>query len=86
MLKNNPEIAKAYADYLLCRITQLVVFRVPQGSKGGERTVIVVWPQGLNVLPNDGGLNGQNFLTTRLFNAFLNGERAGVSKTMSKKQ
>lgn len=37
------------------------------------------------MLPNGGGLGNQSYLTMKVFNAFLLGEREGVFKQLSSK-
>jgi hypothetical protein len=84
-LAKEPLIAELYRDYLVCRSTQLTIFRKPTGkSDGSERLVTVLWPMGFSILPREGGLDDQSFITARLFTAFLHGEQRGISRSMAK--
>ena len=78
------EIRPYYEDYLLCRQTQLVIFRKPTRRAGEEKIVTVVWPTGFSTLPRDGGWDEQDYITTRLFAAALRGEQRGVARNMQK--
>jgi hypothetical protein len=75
-----------YEQYLLCRSTQLVIFRKPvKGKKdGSEKIVIVVWPTGLTQLPIQSGVGDQAFLDTRLLASALRGEQNGVARLIEK--
>jgi len=61
-----------------------MIFRKPTKKQGEEKIVTVVWPSGFNTLPDEGGWNDQDYLTTRLFAAALRGEQRGVARNMSK--
>lgn len=63
----------------------MVIFEKPKGKKGEKQITTVVWPTGFSLLPEEGGVDTQNYHTMRLLNAFLNGERAGVARNMAKK-
>ena len=78
------EVRQHYEDYLLCRTTQLVIFRKPTKKAGEEKIVTVVWPTGFSTLPRRGGWDEQDYVTTRLFMAALRGEQRGVARNMSK--
>ena len=78
------EVRPYYEDYLLCRQTQLMIFRKPTKKSGEEKIVTVLWPTGFSTLPDEGGWNQQDYLTTRLFAAALRGEQRGVARNMSK--
>lgn len=78
------EIRPYYEDYLLCRQTQLVIFRKPTKKAGEEKIVTVLWPTGFSTLPNEGGWDQQDYLTTRLFAAALRGEQKGVARNMAR--
>lgn len=69
----------------MCRTTQIVIFEKPKGNKGAKVMSVVLWPSGFSILPNDGGLEEQSYITMRLFQAFLSGERSGVSRMISKR-
>jgi hypothetical protein len=84
-LARKPLLKEHYENYVLCRSTQLVVFRKPTGKKdGSEKLVTVVWPTGFTQYPAAGGLEDQSYLTTRLFAACLRGEQAGCARLMAK--
>lgn len=84
-LGNNPLLRTTYESYILCRSTQLVIFRKPTGKKdGSEKIVTVVWPTGITTWPTHGGAEDQSYLTSRLFAAALRGEQAGVARLMAK--
>jgi hypothetical protein len=76
------EVRPYYEDYLLCRQTQLMIFRKPTKRAGEEKIVTVVWPTGFGTLPDEGGWYQQDYLTTRLFAAALRGEQRGVARNM----
>lgn len=78
------EVRPYYESYLLCRTTQLVIFRKPTKKAGEEKIVTVVWPTGFSTLPRRGGWDEQDYVTTRLFMAALRGEQRGVARNMSK--
>ncbi len=84
-MQEHPIIAEAYQEYLLCRTTQLVIFRKPTGkSDGSEKIVTVMWPTGFSMLPLAGGFEDQSYLQMKMFAAFLRGEQRGQSRMMSK--
>lgn len=84
-LAKNPTLRQVYEEYLMCRSTQLVVFRKPTGKKdGSEKIVTVVWPTGFTSYPQRGGLEDQSYLTVRLFAAALRGEQQGAGRLMAK--
>lgn len=79
----NPELRAMWEDYVLCRTQEFITFRRPE--KGGkERQVTIVWTSGLSVLPDTGGIRDQNYVTMRVFNAFLEGERQGQMRRLSR--
>ena len=78
------EIRPYFEDYLLCRSTQLIIFKKPTKKRGEEKIVTVVWPTGFTALPSEGGWNEQDYVTTRLFAAALRGEQRGVARNMQK--
>ena len=85
--KNNPHLEQLYADYLLCRNVILQVVRMPVkgDKKGAEKIIILHWPTGFNQLPEEGGLNDQEWYTIRIFSAFLRGEQSGVLRQLALK-
>lgn len=84
-LTKNPILREMYESYVLCRSTQLVVYRKPvRGKQGDEKLVVIVWPTGFTQFPKKGGLEDQDYLTVRLFSACLRGEQQGTARTMAK--
>ena len=86
LLAKNPKLKNIYETYLLCRSTQLVIYRKPVAGKkdGTEKIVTIVWPMGLTQLPTDGGIGEQSFLDARLLAAALRGEQHGTVRLMAK--
>jgi hypothetical protein len=84
-LGDNPLLRNTYEMYIMCRSTQLVIFRKPTGKKdGSEKIVTVVWPTGITTWPRMGGAEDQSYLTSRLFAAALRGEQQGMARMMAK--
>jgi hypothetical protein len=85
-LAERPDLKRIYESYLMCRSTQLVVFRKPVkgSSRGEEKIVTVIWPTGFTTYPAKGGWDDQSYLTTRLFMAALRGEQQGTARMMAK--
>jgi len=81
--KDDPVLREKYEAYCLCRAQQFVHFRRPEQG-GKERLVSVVFTTGLAVLPGEGGLEDQDYVTVRLFSAFLRGEREGQIRMMQR--
>lgn len=79
-----PQLRLLYEDYLVCRNQVFVTFRKPDGRKGEERQVVVPFTTGLNFLPDSGGLNDQNFITSRIFAAFLRGDQQASIRLMNR--
>lgn len=77
-----PELRLAYEDYLVCRNQVFVTYRKPDGKD--ERQVVVPFTTGLNFLPNAGGLNDQNYITARIFAAFLRGDQQASIRLMNR--
>lgn len=86
MLAKTPSLKVIYEKYLLCRSTQMVIFRKPVQGKtdGSERIVTVIWPTGFTQFPSFGGANEQEYVDMRLFSSALRGEQQGVAKLMVK--
>lgn len=85
-LKNNPALRKAYENYLLCRTLEFVVFEKPTGKKDGSKQLTtMLWPTGLSVLPQEGGVDDQSYIMMRLFSAALRGEREGAARAMKRR-
>ncbi len=79
----DPDIARLYDEYLICREVQFFSFRRPTGRKdGSEKQVTVLWPTGFSILPRPGGLENQDYFTMRLFAAFRRGEEQGQIRSM----
>ena len=77
-----PLLKLAYEDYLLCRNQEYVTFRKPDGDK--ERQVVVPSTTGLNFLPRAGGLEDQDYITARIFGAFLRGDQQAAIRMMNR--
>lgn len=76
-------LREKYESYCMCRAQQFVHFRRPdQGGK--ERLVSVIFTTGFSILPREGGLEDQDYITVRLFAAFLRGEREGQIRMMQR--
>ena len=87
VLTEKPYLRQYYENYLLCRTTQILVFRKPDKmntKEGAEKIVTVVWPSGFSCWPRAGGVDNQDYITTRLFAAALRGEQKGASRIMSR--
>lgn len=84
-LEKNPQLRVAYEKYVLCRSTQLVIYRKPTGKKdGSEKIVPIIWPTGLTQLPSQGGTDEQRYIDARLLSAALRGEQSGIGRLMNK--
>lgn len=85
-LENDPELYAAWELYQLCRQQQLLIYEKPTGKKDGSKILsTVLWTTGLSVLPHGAGIYDEDYLMTKFFLGFLNGERQGAAKLMSKK-
>jgi hypothetical protein len=73
LVKENPEIARAYELYTVCRAQQMVTHDVMKGGKQLTRTE--PYPVGYNVLPEEGGVLDQPQRLMVFFEEFMNGER-----------
>lgn len=78
-----PLLRQLYEAYCLCRAQQFVHFRRPEQG-GKEKLVSVIFTTGLSLLPQEGGVEDQNYLWIRIFAAFLRGEREGQLRTMQR--
>lgn len=78
-----PLLRALYEAYCLCRAQQFVHFRRPEQG-GKERLVSVIFTTGLSVLPTEGGVDDQSYVTMRIFAAFLRGEREGQLRLMQR--
>lgn len=78
-LENYPEIADAFAAYLLCREQHVVAYQIP---KGKDKTVqkLVPFTVGLHHLPEDGGVLDQPHRLLTFFEMFMLGDRLAFSK------
>lgn len=86
LLSNDPELLYAWDMYLMCRNQQLIIYEKPTGKKDGSKILSTVqWTTGLSVLPNSVGVGGENYLLMKYFHGFMQGEREGAGKLMSKK-
>lgn len=76
----------AWELYQLCRQQQLIIYEKPTGDKKGTKILsTVLWPQGFSILPNNLGVDGENFIMMKYFHGFLMGERDGAVRLMAKK-
>ncbi len=76
----------AWEQYQLCREQQLIIYEKPVGDKkGSKRLSTVLWTTGLSILPNGQGVESEDFFLMKYFQGFMQGERAGAQKLMSKK-
>lgn len=76
-------LRQLYEAYCLCRSQQFVHFRKPEQG-GREKLVSVIFTTGLSLLPEEGGVEDQSYVTMRIFAAFLRGEREGQLRTMQR--
>jgi hypothetical protein len=76
-MKANPEIAEVYTLYLLCRKTQIVVFKTQKGDNTIQHLAQATL--GLEHLPETGGILDQPHRIMSFFEAFIDGEHAGFS-------
>lgn len=78
-----PLIAQLYDEFCLCRELQLIVFRRPEeGNK--ESLIQVPWTSGIKHFPRDGGSQEQSFIHSKLYHAFMRGERNAQQWLMKK--
>lgn len=80
---SNPILRLMWEDYALCRQQEFVTFRRPEQG-GRERQITVPWTTGLSLLPDRGGVRDQDYLTMRVFQSFMEGERHGQIRRMSR--
>lgn len=78
-----PLLRSLYEAYCLCRAQQFVNFRRPEQG-GRERMISIIFTTGLSLLPVDGGVDDQSYVTMRIFAAFLRGEREGQLRLMQR--
>lgn len=76
-------LRQLYEAYCLCRAQQFVHFRRPEQG-GREKLVSVIFTTGLSLLPEEGGVEDQSYVTMRIFAAFLRGEREGQLRMMQR--
>lgn len=81
-LERDPELITMWGEYEACRALQWVTFRRPEGETK-EVQVSVAWPSHFATLPFEGGWADQPYFYTRIFTAFLAGEREGVIERMN---
>lgn len=81
-LKSNPEIARAYELYTICRRRNMVVVTVGKGSKGESSTKILPFVDGLSVLPLAGGVLDQPYRLMTFFQYFEDGEQEAFSNRL----
>jgi hypothetical protein len=62
----------------------LKTFEKPVKKNGEKQFTVILWPTGLSSLPSWGGIDEQNFIYTRLFSAFLAGERDGAIERINR--
>lgn len=78
-LQNEPEIARAYQTYLMCRAQTVIVY---SESKGKDKTVQKIRPYttGFNLLPVDGGMLDQPHRLLSFMEVFLNAEHEAFAR------
>lgn len=83
LLEEDPLLRLLYEEYCLCRQQSIFIFYRKERN-GVERLLVIPWTTGFGVLPDEGGLRQQSYLTVQVFNAFLEGERRGQLRRLSK--
>lgn len=77
---------RAWELYIVCRQQQLIIYEKPTGRKDGSKILTqALWTTGLSVLPSGLGVLEEDYTLLKYFQGFLQGERQGSAKLMSKK-
>lgn len=85
LLEAEPTLRIHFENYIMCRSTQLMVFRrPPKDKRSGEALGAVVWPVGYK-FPREGGLDKQSYLEMRLFSAALAGEQEAATEQLKRR-
>lgn len=78
-LNQYKEIASAYSIYVQCRKRELIVASIPKGSNGATSLKMLPFTDGLNLLPEAGGVLDQPYRLMCFFSAFEDGEQEAFS-------
>jgi hypothetical protein len=81
LLKQYPEIARAYDLYVSCRSQDLVIAEIPKGDK----TFIRITPKttGYAVLPLPGGMLDQPYRLMEFMSHFRTGDQMATKRALS---
>jgi hypothetical protein len=86
-LEKNKVLHQYYETYDMCRSKSFVTFRKPSGRKPGEEKIVTaIFPNGYAILPREGGLEDQDFITMKLFHAAFRGEMEAFYRVIADKQ